>query len=49
VLSHEASGRPDAPGGLPEVPQRPFERGVAFVCHGPTVHRPGSSVPVKTP
>jgi hypothetical protein len=44
VLQQEAAGRLDAPEGLPEVAHQLFEHGV-FVCHGPTVHSAGRSVP----
>ena len=42
VLHQEAAGRPDAPGGLPEVVHQFFENG-AFFSHGPTVHPAGAS------
>jgi hypothetical protein len=44
MLQQQAAGRPDAPGGLPEVPHQLFEHGV-FGGHEPTVHSTSRWVP----
>ena len=44
VLQQQAAGRPDAPGGLPELPHQLFEYGV-FIGHGLTVHAACRSLP----